>query len=114
MARRNSYSNAIPLDRLPPNQVVARGNVMLRIIFPVRTPFRGIPARSGNGFPGYKAVLAYADSPTAAEVMEWAYHAAKSHNRGTSHVIPETYHVMSYFDPYFGRDVKVIDVGMGS
>jgi hypothetical protein len=96
------------------DEVLARGDVFLRVIFyNAMAPFKGLPVPKGQ-VAGYRTVMASAHNPTHKQAADWAYWAANKYNRGTTHLFPETYDIFTYRDPFFGRNVTVIDVGMGS
>jgi hypothetical protein len=88
------------------DRVLASGRVLLRVIL--------LAEETYNETPGYRAMTYWAESPTERQAQEWSVWAAETFNPGTTHIFPETYDIFTYVDPYFGREVKVIDIGMGS
>jgi hypothetical protein len=89
------------------DRVMVQGEVLLRVMLSTHMP-------KYNGHNGHTAVTYWAKNPTEGQAQEWAVWAAETFNPGTTHVFPETYDLYTHFDPYFGREVHVLDIGMGS
>ena len=96
------------------DKVLAKGDVFLRVIFyNAMAPFKGLPVPKDQ-VAGYRTVMASAHNPTHKQAGDWAWWASNKYNRGTTHLYPETYDIFTYRDPFFGKNITVIDIGMGS